>query len=282
MNNTTLQFACMCSVGKRRLNNEDNFFCAGTFLPAVNDGLKNIITGEVELTNVPEAYAVFDGMGGEKNGEIAAFLAADCFNRCLEEQNVALKDPVDFLNTVSYEMNEAVCAYSLSNERISMGSTAAVLYFFNKEVFVCNVGDSRIYRLSEDDFSQITKDHTVKIPGKIKTPLLQYLGVYPSDMKIEPYIAKGLLRAGDCYLCCSDGLTDMVEDKVISNILKGKESLETKMEQLIDVAFNNGGVDNITILLCKVLSTEENNKGVLHSAKTLSERWLNKALGRNL
>ena len=89
-------------------------------------------------------------------------------------------------------------------------------------------------------------------PPKKKTPLTQHLGINPEDFLIEPYIAKGELKAGDVYLLCSDGLTDMLSNLEIDEILSAGASPEEDVRRLVDAALEKGGKDNVTAIVCRV------------------------------
>ena len=94
-------------------------------------------------------------------------------------------------------------------------------------------------------------DHTAPFTFGGKPPLSQNLGIPPDELKIEPYVAKGQYYDGDVYLICSDGLTDMVSEEEIADTLSGRGILEAQ-KRLLNAALDNGGKDNITIILCKV------------------------------
>ena len=127
----------------------------------------------------------------------------------------------------------------------------AVLYFASGYAYSCNIGDSRTYRLRDGVFQQLSVDHIEKRPAG-KAPLTQYLGIDPMEMQIEPYIAKGRVERDDVYLLCSDGLTDMLTNFTIANILLNNPSPEKSVESLIRAALEQGGRDNITAIVCKI------------------------------
>ena len=85
-----------------------------------------------------------------------------------------------------------------------------------------------------------------------KAPLTQHLGINPEDFLIEPYIAKGELAAGDQYLLCSDGLTDMLSNLEISCIMSESETAEVCADRLVHAALERGGRDNVTVIVCRV------------------------------
>ena len=107
-----IQYAYTCSRGKVRKNNEDNFWVLGNYLERLNGGMATIVEGQVSQKTVP-AFGVFDGMGGESCGETAAFLAADTFQQCYQEDEGECQDYVEeFLRNSCISMNNEVCRYA--------------------------------------------------------------------------------------------------------------------------------------------------------------------------
>jgi len=249
-----LDAACLCNTGKIRKNNEDNFFFDGRCLEVENDGLKHPVTMTKSLRR-ELCLAIFDGMGGENFGEVASFAAADCMQYTTRKLKDYFIPERKFLNSMCLKINDAVVAKQeeLCTER--MGSTMVALYFSHRYVYVCNLGDSRAYRLRDGEFLQLSVDHTEKREGqtKKKAPLTQHLGINPEDFLIEPYIAKGELKHGDQYLICSDGLTDMLSNYEIDEIMTSTDSAENCAKALVDAALEKGGKDNVTVIVCRIL-----------------------------
>ena len=249
-----LDAACGCNIGKVRKNNEDNFYFDGRCLEETNRGLKQPVSMRTVLRK-EICYAIFDGMGGENYGECASYAAAIG----LKTQTKRLMDyfiPArTFLNETCLRLNSAVVdrAKSLCTER--MGTTMVSLFFTHRDVYLCNIGDSRAYRLRNGEFLQISVDHIERREGLTskKAPLTQHLGIDPEEFLIEPYIAKGDLRRGDQYLLCSDGLTDMLSNFEIDEILNRFYDTTACVQCLIDTALEHGGKDNITVILCRIL-----------------------------
>jgi len=250
----SMEAACGCNIGKIRKNNEDNFYFAGRCLESENSGLRNPVCYDEPLKH-GFCVAVFDGMGGENFGEIASYTAA----RQMQQTERTFADffvlEKKYLQRLTMQLNTAVvnAAKELCTER--MGTTLVALYYTSRHVYVCNVGDSRAYRLRDGEFLQISQDHVEARPrGKSKkAPLTQHLGIDPEDMLIEPYIAKGDLKRGDQYLLCSDGLTDMLTNFEISDIMLNSEDAESCVQALIQAALEHGGRDNITAIVCRLL-----------------------------
>lgn len=248
----SIEAACYCKTGKVRKNNEDNFFFDGRCLEADNNGLHHPVTMEEALKN-ELCVAVFDGMGGENYGELASFAAAERMQSALQSINrnffVSEKKT---LKNLTFKVNEAVVekAREMTTER--MGSTMVALYFSHGYVYVCNVGDSRAYRLRNGEFMQLSQDHIEKRSDGKKAPLTQHLGLDPEEIQIEPHIARGDLKRGDQYLLCSDGLTDMLSNFEIDSIMCRTETADECVQQLIDAALENGGKDNVTAIVCRI------------------------------
>jgi len=239
----------LCCKGLVRKDNQDNFWCLGKFLRSENDGLAEPIAGKTESKNSP-AFAVFDGIGGEAQGEVAAFLAANCFDAAYSESP---KDNIkQFLLHTCTNMNKAICTHTKEQHLRSSGTTAAILMFGKKYIYVCNIGDSRVYQFSENELTQISYDHSETCTSWRKPPLTQHLGIPETEFVIEPYISKGKYENGDKYLICSDGLSDMVSDDVISEILSEDTSVLDCAQVLMEKAIKSGGNDNITIIVCEI------------------------------
>lgn len=253
-----MQATCICNIGTIRSNNEDNLLFNGQNLPVENFGIDESLYMESETVNGHVFFGVFDGMGGEEDGQIASYLASEVLKTyILEKKSDGISMP-DAYNKLIHMMNEAV--YKEAEKRFNqMGCTAAMLCVDNDIVHLCNVGDSRIYRMREAKLEQISVDHTdkemlIKYGITTRKPrLTQCVGVSPEEMMIEPYIVSEPFLKGDTYLLCSDGLTDMVPDDKIQNILAEEHDLKRCTELLMHLALQNGGRDNITILmvLCK-------------------------------
>lgn len=246
-----VQAACGCHTGKIRKNNEDNFFFDGRCLEQENNGLKHPVCMEADLKN-GFCVAVFDGMGGENFGEQASFAAARRMQFIERKFADFFLPERKYLERLTAQLNEAVVEEQQNMRTERMGSTMVCLYFSGKRVYVCNVGDSRAYRLRDGEFLQLSKDHIETIPGREakKAPLTQHLGINPDEMQIDPYIARGELKQGDMYLLCSDGLTDMLTNFEISDIMLNSADAESCVQELIQAALEHGGRDNITAIVC--------------------------------
>ena len=250
-----LQAACGCHMGKVRKNNEDNFYFDGKCLELENRGLKHPVYFEDNLSH-GLAFAIFDGMGGESYGERAAYAAARQMQLTQRAATDFYIPEKKYLERLVLQLDEAVVRCQQAAGTPRMGSTMVSLYFSGRWVYVCNVGDSRAYRLRGGEFLQLSEDHADKRPeeGMAKAPLTRFLGYGSQDLLLEPHIAKGEIQPNDLYLICSDGLTDMLTNFDISNIMLNAGDPESCVRELIRAALDHGGKDNITAIVCKLIT----------------------------
>lgn len=251
-----LKSSCSSFIGNGRNNNEDNFYFNNKHLSVNNTGLKNPIKCKKE-TSDPVVFAVFDGLGGECNGEQASCLASEVFTKeykTLEELAMSGKE---FMYTVCEKANTAVNELREKQHLTSMGTTVAAIYFNEDEAVACNVGDSKIFRIRNKQMLQISEDHTdekiMSTIGVCKKPvLLQYIGISDTDMTLEPYISKGDVQLGDIYVLCTDGVTDVLDASEIYEIVCNNSAEESVRQLLAQVNKKDGG-DNATVIVIKVV-----------------------------
>ena len=258
------------NVGNVRENNEDNFFLNGKTLDTSIKG--TAITNDKADSGL---FAVCDGMGGEEHGETAAAIAVSTLN---EYYRQALKQKASldkWLQLYTDEANTQICAEIEKNGGKRMGTTFAVLYIQDQTAYISNIGDSRAYLLRNQQLTQLSKDHTqirrlldmgILTAENAKThpdrhKLTQHLGIFPDEMVIEPFAAQPLqMETNDIFLLCSDGLTDMLEDKEIEETLLQYANPQDAAMKLIEAALQHGGKDNVTVVVTKVCDLKENCK----------------------
>ena len=245
-----VEYTIKCHRGLVREINQDNFWCNGVFLECVNQGLKETFSGRTGIDSIP-AFAVFDGLGGEVDGEKAAWLAASVFHEAAPFR--LKKNPNEFLSETFERMNDAICDFTLSNRISHMGTTAATLMFKDDKAFLCNLGDSRIYLFREGVLKRLSQDHVSNIKRSGKPYISQFLGISEEEFKISPFFDEVELKKGDKYLVCSDGLTDMLSESEIESIVSVSDSAMRIAETLLESALSAGGKDNITVILCKIV-----------------------------
>lgn len=246
----TIDAACGCHIGRRRTNNEDNYYFGGTYLAPDTLPPDQIAHLEGPLKSGLH-LAVFDGMGGEEFGEVASHRAAQQLSRCQKGHTLR---PERYLQALTAQLNDAVVAAQRELLTQHMGTTLAMLYFHRHHIYICNAGDSRIYRVRNGSAQQLSVDHVAIRPGQEhhKAPLTRYLGIDPAELLLEPHICHTPLVRGDTYLICSDGLTDMLTDLQISQILHTGGDAQACARLLIDTALDHGGKDNVTVIVCKL------------------------------
>lgn len=247
-----IEAACGSHKGNVRKNHEDNFYFNGEYLDRDNDGLQGISTFQGQLKR-GTCVAVFDGMGGEDFGEEASYTAAEFIRQANEKPMCWFLGEKQLLKKQILACNRAVVDAKKKMETARMGTTVVMLRFAGQKVYVCNVGDSRAYRLRDGQLQQLSVDHVVKRPGMRKTPLTQHLGIDPADMTIEPYIIREEVQKGDAYLLCSDGLTDMLTDEEIRAVMQEKKKADACVKALTAAALERGGLDNVTIIVCNII-----------------------------
>lgn len=253
--------SCGCVKGNIREKNEDNFYFAGEYLEPDDNGLKEPISKTIKLMEDCKnghLFAVFDGMGGGQHGEIASYEATKCTSEYIPHCEISDESlDVFMLDALCKTINDRVYAACKKTGASIMGTTIASLYFRGDKVWSCNVGDSRCYRFRGGVLEKISEDHVEElynidiIRKKRKPGLIQYLGMDPEEVLIEPTILCDNLQEGDTYLICSDGLTDMLTEADIASVLKDSRGAEEATTRLVDMALENGGKDNITVIVCK-------------------------------
>ena len=208
-----------------------------------------------------------DGMGGYNAGEVASTMAAAFIKsemvRWLAQVGALAntKEVRRALEICVENANHAIFHAAISNpEYAGMGTTLVVAVFQDDCLVLGHIGDSRCYRLRGIEFQQITKDHSLlqeQIDAGLVTPeqaltasnknlVTRALGVENAvSLEINEYC----VETGDLYVMCSDGLSDMVSAAAIANVLKSANTLEEKARQLIIIANEAGGYDNISVLL---------------------------------
>lgn len=251
-----IQFAGNTHVGMKRTHNEDNLR----------------VVGEQNL------YMVADGMGGHASGEVASEMAvdtlADFFEQTADDDEITWPYKMD--KGLKYEENRLTAGIKLANLRIyetaaqnssqrGMGTTMVALFFSGNEAFFGHVGDSRIYRLRGDELTQVTEDHSLLNDYiKMKDLTEQEIENFPHKnvivralgMKetVQVDVAHEKPQPGDLYMLCSDGLNGMINDATIRDIMiEQRDDLEACCNKLIEAANDNGGTDNITVVVVKVL-----------------------------
>lgn len=235
-----------CVTGNKRKNNEDAIL---------------IFEGEGVLKNL---YIVADGMGGHNAGEVASNSAIDAFMEYLSlhtKNHSSEEDMLDLIVGGIQYSNSAVYERAVAEEALSgMGTTFLTAVINQNTVYIGHVGDSRLYLFRNHELIQITKDHSFVMElvkqGKMT---LEEAAVHPgrniitralgtaAKVDIDTIIER--FEFGDIILMCSDGLSTMVDEDGMKSVLQQEIELQHKAEMLVKQADDNGGLDNISIIL---------------------------------
>jgi serine/threonine protein phosphatase PrpC len=249
-----VRFSGETNVGMKRNHNEDSIY----------------------LPHGERLAIVADGMGGHASGEVASRMAVDTivgfFRETEQEQELTWPFKIDRGNR--HDINRMVTAIKLANLKIhqeaqrnpschGMGTTVVSTLFLDHALVVGHVGDSRLYRLREGMFDQLTEDHSLLndyIKMKHLTPeevaafphknvIVRALGMKPS---VQVDVIVDQPRLGDVYVACSDGLSSMVGDPEIAAAAGEEPDLDRLCDRLIAMANGNGGLDNVTVIAVRL------------------------------
>lgn len=224
-----------------------------------------IYLSEVPVGNLPNVFVVADGMGGHNAGDYASRYAVETL---VEEIELSFeKNPVKILGRAIDRANRMIRQRAREDISYSgMGTTMVIATFIGRYLEVANVGDSRLYVIS-DRIRQITQDHSlveemVRMGGIDRASARNHpdKNIITRAIGARDYVEADFfnleLHTGDMVLLCSDGLTNMVDDETIFRILKCGGSLEDRVEELVRVANQNGGKDNISVIVIEPLADE--------------------------
>lgn len=236
-----MEFYSTTDVGKKRKNNEDAY--------------ANYTCDEFSL------FIVADGMGGYSAGEIASNMAVEIIKDYIVN-NFEKENIFDLIAESVKDANEAILKTSRQKEECrGMGTTIVIAILVDDYLYYSNVGDSRIYLFSEDNLKQISKDHSYV------QELLDIGAISEEDAKFYPKnlvtsalgieerykinINKIPINVNDNLVLCTDGLTDLIDDIDIEDVLQNKYEVKESCEILQYMANSTGGYDNITITIIK-------------------------------
>ncbi len=217
-------------------------------------------------------YLVADGMGGHLGGKTASLLAANTVHNLTKEMMLqgrldAEAGQVRSQGALAFAVAQAVreasgAVYHMAQRHLHlrrMGTTLTCVCIENDYAVVAHVGDSRCYVWRDQTLSQLTSDHSY-VNEQIQAGLLarddarvhQYRNIITRSVGIEPNILVDVhgvdLEPGDCLVLCSDGLSNMVDDAMISDVLVSENNPEEVCEQLLEMALRLGGTDNVSVI----------------------------------
>jgi protein phosphatase len=268
-----VEFGALSHPGKVRPNNEDFYLVVRadrtltTLLTNVPEGQIPSLCGEVGY-----GLLVADGMGGMAAGEVASRMAIctlvdlvlhtpDWIMRIDEPQSERVMRRI----TRRYrEVDAVLSAEAQANAELAgMGTTMTLAFNLGHDLFLGHVGDSRAYFLRGADFHQLTRDHTLAqaladagiirqeevVRHRLRHALTRALG--GGEGQIDVDVQRAQLGDGDQILLCTDGLSDAVDDATIAAVLQGSETATVACNALVQLALNQGGKDNITVVLAR-------------------------------
>lgn len=211
---------------------------------------------------------IADGMGGHNAGEIASKLAIERSKYYIRTKREKYDDTDDGIKDLIKDSIEYANKYIIMSQKDQslkgMGTTIIVAYIRNDKVYIGHVGDSRLY-LSNNSFAQITTDHSLVQElfdmGSIskeelenypnKNIITRALG-YSEKIEVDTFILK--IKKDDTLLLCTDGISNMISDKEMFEVIKISDSPQKCAKLLIDMANENGGKDNISVIIAKKVS----------------------------
>lgn len=242
-----MTFSAKTDIGQKRKLNQDSFQ-----FKAFGDSAAWMV--------------VCDGMGGMAAGNVASDIAVKCLARCFEDNLSKKASPEQIkslLKSSILSANAAVFAKANEQEELNgMGTTVVAAVIMNGVCYAAHAGDSRLYRMHNGELHQVTTDHSIvqtmvdsgqltEEQAKIhpnKNIITRALGVH-QDIEID--FSEFEVYEGDIVFLCTDGLTNCVTDQNISEVLM-KEEFSDTAQKLIELANNNGGIDNITFVAVKI------------------------------
>lgn len=245
-----MNYYCLSDIGKFRKNNED--YCKGEIV-YINDEPVGI-------------FALADGMGGHKKGEVASEMAVENIitfikNHLLQSDTIKFDYIDDIIKQAYNEVNNMIFKKSKESfEFLGMGTTLVLAVIYKDSLCVANVGDSRCYILKDNNLKCITVDHSV-VEELIRLNVITSSEAknHPRKNQItravgtEPIVVvdifKETLNKNDKIVLASDGLTGFVEESIILDILCKENDIEYAVKKLINSANDNSGKDNISVLL---------------------------------
>jgi serine/threonine protein phosphatase PrpC len=239
-------------VGRIRQGNEDNFFA--------------------EADEKRGVFVVADGMGGHAAGEVASEMAVQIVSRALLTlSSVRDGGAAQLVSKSMQDANRAIYDRMLAEtDKQGMGTTASVMVLSDHGYLIGQIGDSRIYLLRDGALTQVTKDHSYvqeQVDAGLLTPEQARYHPYSNVItrcvgasdEVEADIYSGEARPGDVFCLCSDGLTGMVDDRRLHQLLEVRSGPGRIVDTLIDEANSRGGLDNITAIVIQVMGVDTTN-----------------------
>ena len=251
---TPIEIGSATHVGRVRSNNEDSY----------------------KVVPAHKLFVLSDGIGGQANGEVASAMAVETIvAHCLElptgssssngeDPQLGISDKTNQLVKATYLANRAILGASINDPRFQgMGATLVAAWIDGHRLSLVHVGDSRAYLFREGDLVSLTSDHTL-VAEQVRNGLLTVEQAQTNPLRriliralgareeVEIDILEHELRAGDVLLLCTDGLTGMVSESQITDVLCHARDAQSAADRLIASANEHGGEDNTTVILVRI------------------------------
>lgn len=255
------QVVALTDVGQKRKNNEDNYLV----LPLDGEVLRQGAEGfTFSLAGPGLLLAVADGMGGHQSGEVASRLCVEILGdelvKLLPETGASVEHLEPSLRAAVEATHQQIFEASQKDPGLEgMGCTLTGALLSSRDAYIAQVGDSRAYLFRENHLTQLTEDQTVgnllratdnsRYGDRVNDILTQAMG---AQQNVNVVMSSSAMQAGDTLLICCDGLYKIVSDAEIAAILAWEAPLRDKAERLIAQANQNGGPDNITVVLAEI------------------------------
>jgi protein phosphatase len=225
-----------------------------------------IYLSDMPVGNLPNVFIVADGMGGHNAGDYASRYAVQVV---VDEISGSFeKNPVKIIGKAIDKANTLIRERARENASLNgMGTTMVVATCIGRYLEVANVGDSRLYVVNQNGIEQVTQDHSlveemVRMGGIDRASARNHpdKNIITRALGARDYVEADFftreLQEGDMVLLCSDGLTNMVDDEKIHQILNEGGRLKDRVEKLVETANQNGGKDNISVIVMELLAEE--------------------------
>ncbi len=227
----------------------------------LNEDNCNVLVG---YPGIPTCFVIADGMGGHKCGEVASKMAVDSVCNLLLKADWQQENISQMLSDIITRVNDEIYNFSILDEATQgMGTTLIIAVLKNRKLYIGHVGDSRVYIIKEDSIEKITWDHSfieelVKngsitkdeaINHPKKNLITRAVGCEP-ELQVDTYELE--VKEEHVVLLCTDGLTNMLSEDEIFEIINKNEEPQNACDTLVQNANNNGGEDNITVIVGKI------------------------------
>ncbi len=227
----------------------------------LNEDNCNVLVG---YPGIPTCFVIADGMGGHKCGEVASKMAVDSVCNLLLKADWQQENISRMLSDIITRVNDEIYNFSILDEATQgMGTTLIITVLKNRKLYIGHVGDSRVYIIKEDSIEKITWDHSfieelVKngsitkdeaINHPKKNLITRAVGCEP-ELQVDTYELE--VKEEYVVLLCTDGLTNMLSEDEIFEIINKNEEPQNACDTLVQNANNNGGEDNITVIVGKI------------------------------